>query len=160
MWGPSRRLTEEWASRNQADEVHMLPQQIKELTEILASRKLDFPPSMACIQGSSLSYTRRWPPCSFRDGLQLVAKILEASACRTAAPRVARNVRRFYNAWHELFATRGGRCPWWSSLFHFGKIVQAVEIRVLSRLEVSSVVSRCLACFPILRVHQKGSKYF
>ncbi|XP_039126316.1 uncharacterized protein LOC120262289 [Dioscorea cayenensis subsp. rotundata] len=49
----------DWSTRNDAEELHMLTHQIKELTESLNSAQRRFPSSCSYLQGMSLSYMER-----------------------------------------------------------------------------------------------------
>ncbi|KAL3525344.1 hypothetical protein ACH5RR_013716 [Cinchona calisaya] len=54
----SRKL-EEWITKNQADEVYMLPSQVRELIAFLESANSTYPPSQVPVQNLSLSSMRR-----------------------------------------------------------------------------------------------------
>ncbi|XP_010254726.1 PREDICTED: uncharacterized protein LOC104595621 [Nelumbo nucifera] len=49
------RMMEEWATKNQTDEVHMIAHQIKELVKFLKSAQDRFPPSCSSLQGLCLA---------------------------------------------------------------------------------------------------------
>ncbi|KAK2990428.1 hypothetical protein RJ640_011176 [Escallonia rubra] len=57
------RGTEEWVTKNQADEVYMLASQIKELIESLRSANNILPPSHTFLQGFTISSLRRCSIC-------------------------------------------------------------------------------------------------
>ncbi|KAJ0989049.1 hypothetical protein J5N97_007405 [Dioscorea zingiberensis] len=59
MAGANSREIEDWSTKNQAEELHMMTHQIKELTENLNLALQRLPPSCSYLQGMSLSYMER-----------------------------------------------------------------------------------------------------